>query len=541
MSQRDRGFVLPTTALLLIPLMIFAALAIDFGAWSVQATRMQNGADAAALAGAPYLPNTEAALRVATETAAANGHTNDVVVSFPDPLTIEVDITEPSATFFSAVALDPFPINRVARATALSPITMGSPTNVLGHGPHDLGPGIGASGYFTIFGNGCSYGHYGDIGAPQFNAATQCGNQNGPNPQWRNLNGSTIERRSTGHFLVIEVPPGVGASSLWIFDPGICGQWNNSGEVQKVGDSNTALSWQLWDDNDTLVNLTDDYPVGAPWSSDDCAKQVERAETGSATHADWTKGWTQTSFNFPANYSGATERYLLEPRAVMAPGATRFGWNYHSYWIRPNGTNSACSTVTNLSCPTIGAESWLVAGASGPEAPAGEQANSINRSMDLYLAEVGPEHQGKNLEVLLFDTGEGMDNIQLLDPLGKPLDFTWSSNHRLDTSPVNNPATCAAGPDRPTWPAAYQGQQVPCLSVFERRPPRFASWPNTMWRFDGTIVRVSIPLTVENGIDLASYPNHWFTLRFMPRAGERLREWASFSVQVSGDPIRLVQ
>ncbi|MEZ5226562.1 MAG: pilus assembly protein TadG-related protein [Acidimicrobiales bacterium] len=51
-DEAQAGYVLATTALLLIPLMIFAALAVDVGGWYAQATQAQRAADAAALAAA---------------------------------------------------------------------------------------------------------------------------------------------------------------------------------------------------------------------------------------------------------------------------------------------------------------------------------------------------------------------------------------------------------------------------------------------------------------------------------------------------------
>ncbi len=544
MGRHQGGYILPTTALLLVPLTIFAAFAIDFGAWTVQASRLQNAADASALAGAPYLPDAAAATDAALATAAANGYEAGVQISFPDSLTIQVGVTEPSKTFFSGIAVDEFDINRTAVASALAPLRMGSPTNVLGHGPHDLGPGIGASGYYVMFNNRCQLGHYGDIGANQFRSNDECGTENGPNPHYRNTAGSLPERRFTGHFFVIEVPPGADASSLWIFDPGYCPtMWSHDGEIIKPDDGSTLLSWQLWDDGNTIVNLTDDSPIGSPWSSTDCAVDVEAAQTGVAnpTHADWTKGWTQTPFSFPANDTGEPQRYLLEPLSDTRPNSTKEGMNYHSYWVRPTGSTSACSTITSATCPTISAETWLMAAARGPSAEVGETEATISRAMDLYLAEIKPSRQGMTLHVRLYDPGEGMHNIQILDPLGKPLDFTWTSDHPADGLVQHEPESCKAGPDRPTWPTSYQGQTVSCVTVHGTRTPRFPSWGSSRWRFDGTTVQISIPLTEENGIDLASYPNHWFSLRFLPTVGGDLQEWGSFSVELSGAPIRLTR
>ena len=46
----ERGYALALTALLLIPLLSFAAIGVDIGVWYLQAQRNQRVADAAALA-----------------------------------------------------------------------------------------------------------------------------------------------------------------------------------------------------------------------------------------------------------------------------------------------------------------------------------------------------------------------------------------------------------------------------------------------------------------------------------------------------------
>ena len=49
------------TALLLVPLLAFAGLAVDVGGWYARGTQLQRAADAAALAGAALMPDFPAA------------------------------------------------------------------------------------------------------------------------------------------------------------------------------------------------------------------------------------------------------------------------------------------------------------------------------------------------------------------------------------------------------------------------------------------------------------------------------------------------
>src|SRR5690349_4242481 len=76
-ARDDRGYALIMTALLLVPLMVMTAFAVDVGAWYAQSTRIQRAADAASLAGVPYVAtNLNLARELAYDAAAANGFTD---------------------------------------------------------------------------------------------------------------------------------------------------------------------------------------------------------------------------------------------------------------------------------------------------------------------------------------------------------------------------------------------------------------------------------------------------------------------------------
>ena len=72
-SHRDeRGLALPLLALVLVGLLGVASLVVDLGNWQVEASKVQQAADAAALAGVVALPEgPQAAIDRAREVAAA--------------------------------------------------------------------------------------------------------------------------------------------------------------------------------------------------------------------------------------------------------------------------------------------------------------------------------------------------------------------------------------------------------------------------------------------------------------------------------------
>ena len=126
---RDRsGSVLAMTALMLLMLLGFAALAVDVGSWYTTQTRMQTATDAAGArrrdgAGAAGLRRAESDVIAAAEASATwNGFdpTADATVAVaiaPDGETVEVVISEPSATAFAGLFLeDPVSIRRARSA-----------------------------------------------------------------------------------------------------------------------------------------------------------------------------------------------------------------------------------------------------------------------------------------------------------------------------------------------------------------------------------------------------------------------------------------
>lgn len=511
---------MPSTALLLLPLMIFAALAVDVGGWSVQATRTQAASDAAALAAAPLLPDETAATDLARQIAAANGYEHgvdgvNVDTTFPRLGTIRVTISSPAERFLSGlVDAAPFDITRHADGTALSPVGLGSPTNVLGFGPYSL-DGSQVANYWILEGNDCTPGHYGDGRAAQFIASPYCGSGLGAlNPLWKRA----TDGREGGYFYVVEIPPGLTATStLMILDPGKCpgygskpadGRWNRAGQ-------GTELSFRQWSGNGTPLITSDDTPVTGWWSSNECLEDLPYP-AGSWT--DQTQGWTTTPFTFPGNTTGETEYHLIQS---WVGDSTRHGWNHYSFWVRPNNGTTSCTSIGSTTCPSIGGENFVSTRADG---------NNVGDPMDMWLAEIGPEYSGRTLEVTVWDVGESMDNIQIIAPTGESLDFVWNSDdpaHGLDNLSDN----CGGNP---------------CLyldPINGNYPPKFLSTPGWVnhWRFNGRLTTLSIPL--DSQVDFPAYAasgnGFWFRLRFEPTATRTAQEWATFTVSMAGDPIRL--
>jgi len=132
----DGGYAIALTAMLLIPIMVFLSLAIDLGAWYAQGSRQQRAADAAAMAGVVWLPDTVKASSVALDVAKANGFTTGVTTApvVGNATQYSVSVAANAPRYFSQVFQgSSFNMTRYATAAFNKPIPMGSPTNTMGN------------------------------------------------------------------------------------------------------------------------------------------------------------------------------------------------------------------------------------------------------------------------------------------------------------------------------------------------------------------------------------------------------------------------
>ena len=70
----DDGYVLVLTTLMLVPMLILTAFAVDLGAWYAQASKMQRAVDNAALAAVVWMPDHTKATSAAAQVLTENGY-----------------------------------------------------------------------------------------------------------------------------------------------------------------------------------------------------------------------------------------------------------------------------------------------------------------------------------------------------------------------------------------------------------------------------------------------------------------------------------
>jgi len=126
----ERGMALTELALLLLGLMASLALVVDIGRAYAERWRMQNAADAAALAGtrALYLGGAAQARQAAAEYAQRNGAKNAIVTVDPVQQTVRVEARTDFPTFVATIlGIDTLAANNPAQAIhgAVSEFTTG--------------------------------------------------------------------------------------------------------------------------------------------------------------------------------------------------------------------------------------------------------------------------------------------------------------------------------------------------------------------------------------------------------------------------------
>lgn len=153
--RRDHGYAAVMVALVLVPLMGFAGLAVDIGGWYSRASSLQRAADAAALAGVVWQPDFAAAEANARAEAARNGFVDgvdgisvNVIDTGLNELQVEI-IDNDADLFFAGLFLDNVTISRHSIAEYTKSIPMGNPDSYLGTDPER---GISEQNYLSISG-----------------------------------------------------------------------------------------------------------------------------------------------------------------------------------------------------------------------------------------------------------------------------------------------------------------------------------------------------------------------------------------------------
>ena len=124
------------------------------------------------------------------------------------------------------------------------------------------------------------------------------------------------------------------------------------------------------------------------------------------------------------------------------------------------------------------------------------------------------------MEITLWDPGEGSSSIELLNPLGNPVTFDWAS---ID---------CGSGANAPSGGCSGRGTTLD-VSGNGTQPGPFRLSTS---KYNDRPIRLTVQL--PNNIAAAYGGNTWWKIRYT--AGSTPTDRTTWSVQIPGDPVRLV-
>lgn len=540
----DRGFALVLMALVLVSMLGIAGLVVDLGAWQVEASRIQQAADAASLAGVVRLPDgDDAAITRAREIAADNGFDDsdaDVTVTVT-PLgdeTLEVAITKANVDqYFTQIFRDPTTITRRSTAQYVQPVPLGSPRNYLG--TSDLSSigvaGDGVENFFLAVSGHCSRKEYGDRITPL--------KMDNPEPDDGHscaLHKDNPEYDDDGYLFGVRVPEGSGPVLLQMFDAPVCTD-PVGGDVfgEQAAAFDVEVTVRRNDDLDPLLGTTLTNPpltfdgensttgqcrFGTPNAQDECADADHLRECWTTLYT--LPGEGEYSVQVDPMFSGDASRNerhnVFALRAKTGSIGDPFIACTSDEARAPEGPSA--TPPYSLTCPQVFGFEHVPIYAQGTASPL------------FFLASIDSRHNGKTLQVTLFDAAEGAETITLVDPDGNDATVTWEILCTTGASAGGSPCPGENEPlggrsGGPTTAVNVAGTVGEAHRTFDRN--------HQSGKYSDRLLRLSLELPAD--IDAAYGGETWWKIRYSPPPGDDFDgDRTTWSVKLLGDPVRLL-
>lgn len=460
LATEERAQAVVMVGLFLSLLMALVGLAIDVAWYQVNVDRMQRAADAAALAGAVYLPgNVSGAQTAALNEAAKNGYTNGaggvVVTAGPEVLNnkiIDVAVSAPVKPFFARlVGVSTFYGSRNARAEFILPVPMGSPQDYYGIGVlcrnSDTPPSCPQVPKATGGGNLASLGFFGGVEAK----GTERANGDAYSTYYNANPTLNTGFDPNGYSYVVDFPTPTAGGSVWIYDPIFCATGGNTSTGRRlgagdfwIGNGGTGITteYKLWDMNGTPYSPADDILLASDGGLFVNSNNVDKG-------SDY-KG--NGSYGAGYNGSGSTDCQSSPYHNQWWLLASGLGPGQYRLQVVTSGGSTAQNAVN-----AFGIE---VTSTGGPGGRVYGQSRMcafivINNTSVFYLAQVDKVHAGKTLEIKLFDPGDIKDTtlrIKMPASAGNTYaTFTWTATGSSGGAPTSGgPTTSLATSDAST-------------------------------------------------------------------------------------------
>ena len=496
--RRQGGYVMVTTALLLIPLLLMAGLSVDVGNWYSNTSNIQKAADAAALAGVVWLPDTASAITFAEAAAKRNGYedgVNNVTVKVERVgdrrLRVTIKDSQVGSFFYQNLGGNKISLTRTGTAEYVLPVPLGSPDNRFGN---DLS--LPAAQRPNLWGN--IHGvktdsQKGDAFAPACDGGDHCTIGSGTK--------ENASYRSGGYLYTIDVANSTTGFDLQIYDAGLAPR---SAETVDTGDTNytsgngtTRTVWTFYKADSTDL-VVDDNPIATSTSCPTSPAGNRRWDIAeNASDTTYKNKWVSLCKNDGTMTPG---RYLLRVQTTGTGSAA------NRYAIRVLSTSTAKPRIAGFGDMSMYNN---IATSTGTDV-----------SAKFYLAEVDQIHRGKTFRISMYDPGE----------VTKVTNTTGKGTVKVIV-PGNTVATSCTGTTDSTASTFTSGATL--------APCQFDSAVNGSAKYNGSWVTLDIKIPATYTCTMNTIPGCWWKIEYVING--QANDTTTWAAQVIGDPVHLVQ
>ncbi len=533
--SRASGQLLVLFAVSIVVLTGITAIVVDVSWYWANTLRVQRAADAAALAGAVWLPGQPVtAFSTARAEAVKNGYTNGVgsVVITPtqdsvDPRELDVSVSAPVNTFFMRVfGINTITARRTATAIFVQPVPMGSPQAYYGVGCFFLKAGglpactnaatsNGASGISSPGGGSLnSQGGWGAIitkGGNEQNGDAYAPANNGGGGGFGG-GGNALYDPNGYYYLAVVAQAG---GSIYAFDPGFCAMGGNgSGGNYGAGDHWIGGNTNPVSTYYTLYNTNGVPALQSAWTQISSSGALFENQTAS----DTANGGPATSTG-SASMTGCDafhDSWWLV-RSGLAAG---------TYAVQVQTTNPGGGAI-NQNTNAENMFSLLVGSGGAPRVyGSGRMATYNNLAGGLqkfYLAQIDQATgAGKTAQIDLFDPGDVGGNafLKILNPDGGGQTYATFSY----TTDGNCGVTATAN-------GKPQSDSCSGTNVTQIQTANAGSSS-----FNNTWIHITIPLPGTYGSG-GLWQGGWWQIEYNVSSGNDTTTW---QVSVRGNPVHLI-
>jgi Flp pilus assembly protein TadG len=536
----------------LVVILGFTAWSVDFWNGKRDGVRLQKAADAAALAGAVFMPENlnGIAFSTAREIATKNGYTNGVngatvtVVPGQQPNQLKVTINEVMQNHFgSAIGVSTSSVTRTGVAEYQRPVSMGSPINQFGNDPTVSTVSHGSTTYPDFWTN--VFGPSSDKSKGDAIQAKICDGAD-------NCSGSNTDYDPNGYFYGIDVQSSGSPLAVQAFDPEFAHVGDNCGDNDNG--SNLAGASLLAPNFNPKFAVSDPATRYSPLATSPyCTGDMYYSEGNGVvpwttyklrapdlTPGDPTDNPVICSIEFPG-YMGDLAA-ALQATTPQAGAPDLFVKYFRQWYTLCTVANPTVGTyflqietdtkVNGSAAPNGGGANRLAlrAGLGGNfqtnavriygAGRIGIYANSPAANTTFYLARVLPGAQGRTLVLSFFDVGDAAQAgaLTVLPPTESNQGGAFAGC--TYTAPPGN----STGPPWGAFGPTSTGCKITGVSSAT---------------YNGQWIQVRIPIPSTYSCNYNDPLGCWLRVNFaFPAAVQDTTTWTA---QLTGDPVRLIQ